>query len=165
MAQESSFDVVSSVDLQEVDNAINQVQKEMALRYDFKGSVNSVELNRAEKKILLIAADEMKLKALHDMLALRCAKRGISPKALKYGVEEKAFGGSLRQEVEVLQGISQEHAREITRVIKESKLKVQARIQGEEIRVSGKQKDDLQGVINCLRNSKIEIPLQFVNFR
>ncbi|HNV86563.1 MAG TPA: YajQ family cyclic di-GMP-binding protein [Candidatus Omnitrophota bacterium] len=165
MAQESSFDVVSVVDLQEVDNAVNQVQKEMALRYDFKGTANSVDFNRTEKKITLVASDEMKLKALHDMLTLRFAKRGISPKALKFGDEEKAFGGSLRQGIEVRQGISQEHAREIVRLIKETKLKVQARIQGEEIRISGKQRDDLQAAINCLKNSKIDIPLQFVNYR
>jgi len=165
MAQEYSFDVVSKVDLQEVDNALNQVQKEMALRYDFKGTVNTVEFSRAEKKIILGAAAEMKLRAMHDMITLRCAKRGISAKAMKFGTEEKAFGGSIRQEIEVVQVIPQDTSKDIVRIIKETKIKVQVRIQGEELRISGRDKDDLQAVMQLLRNSKLNIPVQFVNFR
>lgn len=165
MAQEASFDIVSKVDMQEIDNAMHQVEKEMALRYDFKGTVNTVELNRNEKKIVIVAADEMKLRAIHDMLSLRCAKRGISVKALKFGTEEKAFGGSIRQDVEIVQGVPQDAAKEIVRIIKETKLKVQVRIQGDELRVSGKQRDDLQDAIQRLRNSSVEVPLQFINFR
>jgi uncharacterized protein YajQ (UPF0234 family) len=165
MPQDASFDIVSSVDLQEIDNAVNQAMKEIAVRYDFKGSASRIEFDRLQKKITILADDEMKLRALKEILSMRCAKRGISVKALKFGEEEKALGDSVRQQVEIIQGIPQEKAKEIVRVIKDLKLKVQPSIQGDQIRVSGKKKDELQTVIVRLRESKLDIPLQFVNYR
>ena len=165
MPQDYSFDIVSQVDLQEVDNAVNQALKEIGTRYDFKGSKSKIEFDRANKKIVLLADDDMKLRALKDILATRCAKRNISVKALKYGAEEKALGGAIRQEVEVIQGIPADKAKEIVRIIKDGKFKVQAAIQNEQIRVSGKNKDDLQAVIHILRETKVDIALQFVNYR
>ena len=165
MASESQFDVVSEVDLQEVDNAINQATKELLTRFDFKGSKSKIEFNRGEKKIVLLADDNMKLKNLKDILETRLAKRSISMKALKYGAEEKAFDGTIRQNVEIVLGISQEIAKEIVKIIKDLKLKVQASIQGEKVRVSGKSKDELQTVILRLKNANLSTPLQFVNFR
>lgn len=165
MAQDYSFDIVSQVDLQEVDNAVNQAMKEISLRYDFKGSQSRIEFDRLEKKITLLGDDEMKLRALKDVLGLRCAKRGISVKSLKFGEEEKALGGAIRQVVEIIQGIPQDRAKEIVRLIKDTKLKVQAAIQGDSIRVSSRQKDELQTVIHQIRESKIDLALQFVNYR
>lgn len=165
MGQESSFDIVSQVDLQEVDNAVNQAVKEISQRYDFKGSQSKIEFNKTEKKIILLGDDEMKMRALKDILGTRFAKRSISPKALKYGKEEKALGGAIRQEVEIIQGLPQDKTKEIVQIIKDTKLKVQASIQKEQIRVSAKDKDDLQAVIHQLRESKLDIPLQFVNYR
>ncbi len=165
MAQEYSFDIVSQVDLQEVDNAVNQALKEIATRYDFKGSQSKIEFDRANKKITLLADDDMKLRALKEILSMRCAKRNISVKSLKFGTEEKALGGAIRQEIEVIQGIPSDKAKEIVRIVKDTKLKVQAAIQNEQIRVSGKNKDDLQAVIHALKESKPDIALQFVNFR
>jgi uncharacterized protein YajQ (UPF0234 family) len=165
MAQDSSFDIVSQVDLQEIDNAVNQSMKEIALRYDFKGSQSKMELDRTNKKIVILADDEMKLRALKDILHLRCAKRGVSIKSLKYGTEEKALGGSIRVEVEIIQGIPQDKAKEIVRLIKETKLKVQPSIQGDQVRVTGKNRDDLQTVIHLLKEAKLELSLQFTNYR
>lgn len=165
MSQDFSFDVVSQVDLQEIDNAVNQAMKEIALRYDFKGSQSKIEFDRKNTKIVLLADDEMKMRALKEILSLRSAKRGISVKAFKFGSEEQALGGAIRQEVEIIQGIPQDRAKEIVRQIKEMKLKVQAAIQADQIRVSGKKKDDLQRVIETLKESKIDLPIQFLNYR
>ena len=167
MAQQSSFDIVSQLDLQEVDNAVNQAIKELATRFDFKGSKSSIEFlkEKGKEKISLVADDELKLKNLQDILKTRMASRKISIKALQFGESEKAFEGTLRQEVTLVQGIPQENAKEIVKVIKETKLKVQASIQGEQIRVSGKSKDDLQEVISLLTNRPSSIPLQFTNYR
>lgn len=165
MAQQSSFDIVSSVDMQEVDNAVNQAVKELKNRYDFRGSKSSVEFLKSEKKIKLVADDDLKLRNLQDILKSRMAARSISVKALKFGDPEKAFEGTLRQEVELVNGIPQDKAKEIVRLIKESGSKVQAAIQGDEVRVSSKSKDDLQAVIQMLRQADLDIPLQFTNFR
>ena len=165
MPQESSFDIVSLVDLQEIDNAVNQAMKEISLRYDFKGSQSKIEFDRTAKKITVLGDDEMKMRSLKEVLTLRCAKRGISVKSLKFGNEEKALGGSVRQEIEVIQGIPGEKAKDIVRLIKDTKLKVQAAIQGDQIRVSGKKKDDLQVVIHQLKEAKLDLALQFVNYR
>ena len=165
MAQDSSFDIVSQVDLQEIDNAVNQALKEIALRYDFKGSQSKIEFDRANKKITLLGDDTMKMRALKEILGLKCAKRGISVKSLKYKDEEKALGGAIRQEVEVVVGIPQDKAKEIVCMIKETKLKVQTSIQGEQIRVFGKNKDDLQAVIHALNQAKLDVPLQYINYR
>lgn len=165
MAQQSSFDIVSSVDMQEVDNAVNQAIKELRNRYDFRGSKSSIELLKSEKKILIIGDDDLKLRNLQDLLKTRMAARNISVKALKFEEPEKAFEGTLRQEVELVNGIAQDKAKEIVRLIKESGVKVQASIQGDEIRVTSKSRDDLQAVIQLLREASLEIPLQFTNYR
>ncbi len=165
MPSESSFDIVSSVDLQEIDNAVNQAIKELSTRFDFKGSKSSMEFLKGEKKIKLIADDDLKLRNLQDILKTRMAARKIPIKALKFETPEKAFEGTLRQEVNLIQGIAGDKAKEIVRLIKETGLKVQASIQGDQVRVSGKNKDDLQSVIAALRNSPLDIPLQFTNYR
>lgn len=167
MAQQPSFDIVSKLDLQEIDNAVNQAKKELLTRFDFKGSQSSIELlkDEKEKKIRLIADDEMKLRNLQDILKARIAGRKISIKALDFKTAEKAFDNCLRQEVALVQGIPQDKAKEIVQMIKDLKVKVQAAIQGDEIRVSSKSKDDLQAVIQHLRGVPLSIPLQFINFR
>ncbi|MFA5168167.1 MAG: YajQ family cyclic di-GMP-binding protein [Candidatus Omnitrophota bacterium] len=167
MTQLSSFDIVSQVDLQEVDNAVNQTKKELQTRFDFRGSKSSVEFlkDMKERKIRLIADDDMKLRNLQDILKMRMASRKISQKALDFKVPERAFDGCLRQEVTLTQGISQEKAREIVKIIKDLPAKVQVTIQGDEIRVSSKSKDDLQSVIQHLRTAPLTLPVQFVNFR
>lgn len=167
MAQDFSFDIVSKIDLQEVDNAVNQAKKELATRYDFKGSKSSIELVKEKEaaKIRLIADDELKLRNLQDILKTRLAGRKISLKAIDFKNPEKAFDDCLRQEVNLVQGISHEVAKEITRAIKDLKLKVQASIQGDQLRVSSKSKDDLQMVIQHVQNLPLNIPLQFTNYR
>ncbi len=165
MPQDSSFDIVSKVDLQEVDNAVQQAMKEVLTRFDFKGSKSEIVFNRDEKKINFLADDEMKLRNLRDILSTKLAKRGVSLKALKYGEEEAAFEGSKRQIAEVILGIPQDKAKDIVKRIKETKLRVQASIQGDQIRVSGKQKDDLQAVMQFLRDTPIDVPIQFTNYR
>ena len=167
MSQPASFDIVSQIDLQEIDNAVNQAIKELATRFDFKGSKSSIEFlkEKGKEKIRLIADDDLKLKNLQDILKTRMASRKISLKALQFGDPEKAFEGTLRQEVALVQGIPQEKAKEIVKAIKETKLKVQAAIQGDQIRVSSKSKDELQEVIAHLRNNPPDIPLQFTNYR
>lgn len=165
MAQQFSFDIVSQIDLQEVDNAVNQAKKELLTRFDFKGSKSSIEWAKEEKKIRLLGDDDLKLRNLQDILKTRAASRKIAVKALDFKTPEQAFDGCLRQEVVLVLGIPQEKAKEIVRLIKESGAKVQAAIQGEEIRVSSKSKDELQSVIQHLRSANLSIPIQFVNFR
>ena len=165
MVPQSSFDIVSQIDLQEVDNAVNQAKKELQTRFDFKGSKSTLEFLKEEKKIRIIADDDMKLRNLQDILKTRMASRKISQKALDFKTPEKAFDGCLRQEVTLTQGIPQEKAKEIVKIIKDLPVKVQAAIQGDEIRVSSKSKDDLQAVIQHLRTAPLTLPIQFVNFR
>lgn len=165
MAQQSSFDIVSQIDLQEVDNAVNQAKKELMTRFDFKGSKSSVEFLKDEKKIQLLGDDDMKLRNLQDILRTRMASRKISQKSLEFKTPEKAFDGCLRQDVTLTQGIPQEKAKEIVKIIKDLPVKVQAAIQGDEIRVTSKSKDDLQAVIQHLRTATLSLPVQFVNFR
>ncbi len=165
MADNSSFDIVSNVDFQEVDNALNQALKEIKMRFDFKGSKSDITFKKEDKKLSFLADDEMKLKNLHDILEGKLAKRGVSVKSLKYGESEKAMDGMVRQEVEIIQGIPQEKAKEIVKQIKELKLKVQSSIQGDEIRVSGKSRDDLQYVIQAVKTKNPDLPLQFINYR
>ncbi|MBI4395323.1 MAG: YajQ family cyclic di-GMP-binding protein [Candidatus Omnitrophica bacterium] len=165
MAGDFSFDIVSQVDLQEVDNAINQTVKEIKTRFDFKGSKSELSFKREEKKILFLADDDLKLKNIVEILETKLAKRGISIKALKYGTQEKALDGMIRQAAEIIQGIPQEKAKDIVKRIKDLKLKVQSSIQGEQVRVSGRTKDDLQTVIQFLRGSNLDLPLQFTNYR
>jgi hypothetical protein len=160
-----SFDIVSKVDMQEVDNAINNTRKELQGRYDFRGSKTTIELNKKENLIALHTEDEMKVRALREMLSNHLAKRKIDPRALEFGEAQPALGSTVKVEVKIHQGVSTEIAREIVKMIKDSKLKVQAAIQDEQVRVSGKQIDDLQAVIKMLRDSAIKIPLQFVNMK
>ena len=160
-----SFDVVSKIDLQEVDNAVNQAIKEVRTRFDFKGSKSQLEFVKGEKKIKLIADDELKLRNLHDILKTRMVARGISVKSLDFKEPEKAFEGTLRQEIDLVQGIPIEKAKEIVKLIKDAQLKVQAAIQDEQIRITSKSKDELQEVIHLLKSSSISIPLQYANFR
>ena len=165
MTQQFSFDIVSEINLQEIDNAVNQAIKEIATRFDFKGSKSKIEFLRKEKSICLIADDELKLKNLQDILRTRMASRKIAMKALKFKEPEKAFEGTLRQEVELVQGIPQEKAKEIVKLIKETISKVQPSIHGDQIRVSSKSKDELQAIINFLRGQNLDIPLQYTNYR
>jgi len=160
-----SFEIISEVNLQEVDNAVNQAIKELGQRYDFKNSKASITFDRKEKKITLIADDDFKLRALTDILNTRLAKRGVSIKALKFNEPEKAFEGYLRQHVEICMGIDRERAKELTGIIKGLGLKVQAQIEGEKIKVSSAKKDELQAVIVHLRSIDFPIPLSFGNYR
>ena len=146
-----SFDIVSEVDLQEVDNAVNQSCKELSQRYDFKDSKASLAFDRKEAKITLVADDEFKLRSLTDILATRLAKRGVSLKALKFNEPEKAFEGYLRQVAEICMGIEKEKAKELVNIIKGLGLKVQTQIEGEKIKVSSPKKDELQAVIAHIR--------------
>lgn len=163
--QKFSFDIVSEVDLQEMDNAINQANKELSQRYDFKGSKSSIAYDRKEKIITLIADDEFKLRALTDILATRMAKRSISLKSLKFNTPEKAFEGYLRQKVDICTGIDKEKAKELTGIIKGLGLKVQTQIEGEKIKVASAKKDELQAVIVHLKGLDFPIPLKFSNYR
>jgi uncharacterized protein YajQ (UPF0234 family) len=160
---ESSFDVVSSVDLQEVRNAIAQAMKEIGTRFDLKNSGSNVELQGEE--LVLTASDDYKLKAVRDVLEGRLVKRGVPLKALSYGAVENALGGTARQRVSLQKGIPTEKAREIVKLVKGTKLKLQAAIQGDQVRISGKNKDDLQVVIHLLKETDLGIDMQFTNYR
>jgi uncharacterized protein YajQ (UPF0234 family) len=160
---ESSFDVVSKVDLQEVKNAISQAMKEITTRFDLKASSSTIELQGEE--ILIASGDESKMKAVRDVLEERLVKRNVPLKALTFGDVEKALGATARQKVTLQQGIPSDKAREAVKIIKGSKLKVQAAIQGDQIRVSGKNKDDLQAVMQLLKTSNLGIDMQFTNRR
>ncbi len=159
----NSFDIVCKVDMQEVTNALDQARREIAARYDFKGTRNEVVLDGTD--IVVTAADEMKLKAVVDILQSRLHKRGVPLKALGYGRVEEAAGGARRQRITIQQGIPADKAREIVRLVKDTKLKVQAAVQEDQVRVSGKSRDDLQKVIALLREQDLGIALQFTNYR
>jgi hypothetical protein len=160
-----SFDIVSKVDLQEIDNAINNTKKELRTRFDFRNSQTAIELNKKDGVISMHTEDEMKVRAVRETLATHLAKRKVDPRALDYGKVEPAAGSSVKVEIKIRQGVDKDTAREIVRMIKDTKLKVQAAVQDEQIRVSGKKIDDLQAVIKMLRESAIKIPLQFVNLK
>ena len=159
-----SFDIVSEVDLQELDNVVNQATKELLTRYDFKNSKASIEFNRKDKKIILLADNDFKLKALTDILFSKMAKRNISLKSFRFKDPEKAFEGYLRQTVEICMGIDREKAKELNSIIRGLGLKVQSQIEGEKIKVSSAKKDDLQVVITHLKGLKYSIPLSFCNY-
>jgi len=163
MAQENSFDIVCKIDLQEVDNAIQQVMKEIRTRYDFKGSKS--EVRRESHEILLLADDEYKRKSIVEMLSQRLAARKVSLKGLTFSKPEEAAGGALRQKITLQQGIPTEQAKEIVKLIKNTGRKVQAAIQGDLVRVRGKSKDDLQEIMQALRGSSLAIDMQFENYR
>ncbi|MBV8811526.1 MAG: YajQ family cyclic di-GMP-binding protein [Acidobacteriaceae bacterium] len=162
---ENTFDIVSKIDLNEVLNAVQQTSKEVQTRYDLKDSKSSVELNEKEHKILLASSDEFKLKAVTEILGQKLVKRNVPLKGLQYGTITPATHGSVRQEITLQQGISGDKARDIVKTIKDSKLKVQASIQGDVIRVSGKDRDTLQQVIALLRGKDFGIDMQFTNYR
>jgi uncharacterized protein YajQ (UPF0234 family) len=163
MAAENSFDVVCKVDMQEVTNALDQTRREIDTRYDLKGTKNEIKLEKTD--ITVSAADEMKLKAIVDILQSRLHKRGVPLKALTYGKVEEASGGTLRQKITLQQGIPTEKAKEIVRLVKDTKVKVQASIQEDQVRVSGKNRDDLQKIIALLKEKDLGIALQFTNYR
>ncbi|MBI2001669.1 MAG: YajQ family cyclic di-GMP-binding protein [candidate division NC10 bacterium] len=163
MASECSFDIASKVDLQEVDNAMHQTTREIGQRFDFKGSVASV--TREEHALLLTAEDEFKLKQMLDILEGKLVKRQVPLKALSRGKVESARGGQVRQRLEFQQGIPLEKARELVKLIKGTKLKVQAQIQEDQVRVFGRDKDQLQAVIQFLREQDLGVHMQFTNYR
>ena len=158
-----SFDIVSRVDLSEVDNALAGIRREISTRFDFKGSKCTIERNEGE--IALVADDDLKLKQMHELLKVHLTRRKVEPGALDYKTPEKAAGNTVRQAIALRQGIGADLARQLVREIKDSKLKVQAAVQGGELRVSGKKRDDLQSAIALIRGLKIEQPLQYINFR
>ena len=165
MAKQNSFDVVSEVNLAEVDNAVNQAMKEILQRFDLKGSKSNIEFNDKEAVLTLASADEYRLKAVIDILQQKLVRRGVSLKALSFGTIEPAAQGSVRQTANLQQGIPMEKAREIVKVIKNAKLKVQAAINNDFVRVSGKDRDTLQGVIALLKEKDFDIDMQFTNYR
>ena len=163
MASESSFDVVSRVDRQELDNALNQARKEIENRFDFKHSKTSIDFD--DKKITLVSDDELKMRNVVDVLQSKAVRRGIDIKAFEFGELEPALSGTVRQVITLRSGIPKEQSRELLAHIKALRLKVTAQYQDEQIRVSAKNKDDLQKVIASLRSMEFELPLQFVNYR
>lgn len=165
MADDCSFDIVSRIDLPEVLNAADQATREIKQRFDFKGSISSIEVNQKDEKIILISDDEFKLKSVVDVLENKMIKRKVPTKNIEYGKVEQASGGTVRQEAKLQQGIEQDKAKEIIKVIKDMKLKVQPQIKEKEIRVVGKKRDDLQSIISALSGKDFGIDLQFVNYR
>lgn len=164
MAQQNTFDIVSSIDLAEVVNAINQALKEVQTRFDFKGSQSNIEMEGKEA-FLLTSDDEYKLRSLDDILQSKFVKRGVPLKGLNYQKVEQALGGTVRQKVLLQQGIPQDKSKEIVKFIKDTKLKVQASIQGDLVRVAGKDRDLLQEVITALKQKDFGIDMQFTNYR
>jgi hypothetical protein len=166
MATTSSFDITSTIDFQEVDNALNQARKEVGQRYDFKGAKADIDLSTADKKLTLTTDDEMKMNALWEILQTRLVRRGVPVKNFKVPESEPAAGGTVRRVIEIQQGIPIEAAREIVKYIKEKKLKkVQAAIQADQVRVSSPSKDDLQDAMRALREHDFGVALQFGNYR
>jgi uncharacterized protein YajQ (UPF0234 family) len=158
-----SFDIVSRLDLAEVDNAIAGIDREIATRFDFKGS--KCQVKREEGAISLVADDDLKLKQLHELLKVHLTRRKVDPGSLDFKPPEKASGNAIRQSILLRQGVDADLARKLVRTVKDSKLKVQVAIQGAELRVTGKKRDDLQAAIAVLRALKTELPLQYLNFR
>jgi cyclic-di-GMP-binding protein len=158
-----SFDIVSRIDLAEVDNALAGITREIATRFDFKGSKCTIQ--RLEGILTVVADDELKLKQMHELLKVHLTRRKVDPAALDYKTPEKASGNTLKQTIVLRQGVDADLAKQLIRDIKDSKLKVQVSVQGDELRVTGKKRDDLQAAIAVARASKIEQPLQYLNFR
>ncbi|MCG3191163.1 MAG: hypothetical protein DIJKHBIC_00388 [Thermoanaerobaculia bacterium] len=160
-----SFDIVSEINLQEVANAVLQAQKEVSQRYDLKGTAARIDFDEKEKTLTLAADDDFGIKAVNDILQNKLIARKVALKALEYGTIEPAAKATVRQSIKLQQGIESLKAKEIVKAIKDAKLKVQAAIQGDQIRVSGKKKDDLQSVISLIREKDFGLPLQFTNYR
>lgn len=165
MPQDFSFDVVNKVDLQEVANAVQQASKEIATRFDFRGSASKVELRDKELELVLVSDDEHKLKSVVDILETKLVRRGVAVKALDYGKIEPAASATVRQVAKIQQGIPSEKAKAIVKAIKDRKLKVQASIQADQVRVVGRSKDDLQSAMAAVREGDFGLPLQFTNYR
>ncbi|WP_134686623.1 YajQ family cyclic di-GMP-binding protein [Brevibacillus migulae] len=163
MSKESSFDIVSKVDLSEVTNAINTAKKEIENRFDFKGSKSDISLDKEE--IVIVSDDEYKLGQVKDVLLSKLIKREVSIKNLDYGKIEPASGGTVRQRVKLVQGIDKDNAKKINTIIKDTGLKVKSQIQDDQIRVVGKSKDELQAIIAAIRKADLPIEVQFINFR
>jgi uncharacterized protein YajQ (UPF0234 family) len=165
MADEHSCDIVSKIDLQEVLNAVQQAMKEISQRFDFKGSKSSIELNKDKHELTVISDDDMKIKTVLDILQTKLVKRGISLRALQYGKLEQAAGNTVRQLITLQQGIPVEKAKEIVKLIKETKMKVQAEIQKDQVRLKAKKIDDLQAIMKLLREKDLDIHIDFSNYR
>jgi len=165
MAEEHSFDIVSRIDLQEVSNAVQQALKEMGQRFDFKGSKSNIEFDRDKKEILILSDDEYKLKSVIDILQGKFVKRKVPLKSLTYGKIESALSGTVRQLIQLQQGISPEKAKEIVKIIKDTKLKAHPEIQKDQVRVRAKNIDDLQSVIRILKEKDLGIHIEFANYR
>ncbi|GGG80302.1 YajQ family cyclic di-GMP-binding protein [Paenibacillus radicis (ex Gao et al. 2016)] len=163
MSSESSFDIISKVDMQELNNAIQQAEREIETRFDFKGSKSSIALEKEE--LVIISDDEFKLNSVLDILQSKMVKRGVPIKNMDYGKVESASAHTVRQRIKLRQGIDQEHSKKINILIRDSKLKVKSLIQGDQIRVSGKSRDDLQAVMALLRGADLKVELQFTNYR
>ncbi|MHB0976012.1 MAG: YajQ family cyclic di-GMP-binding protein [Candidatus Aquicultorales bacterium] len=165
MAKDNSFDVVSEVDLQEIDNAVNQSNKEISTRYDFKGSKSRVSWDKGQEAVLIDADDDFKLNSVKDILHTKLIRRGIDLKSLDYGKVEQHSGGTVRQQAKLIMGIPDEKAREINKYLRSAKLKITVQIEGPKVRVSSKSRDELQAAIAMLKEKDFGIPLQFVNYR
>ncbi|TAN39486.1 MAG: YajQ family cyclic di-GMP-binding protein [Nitrospirae bacterium] len=165
MADEHSFDVVSKVDLQEVLNAVQQSMKEISQRFDFRNSKSSIDLNKDKHEITVISDDEGKMASVIDILQTKLVKRGISLKALNYGNIEAAAGGTAKQLITLQQGIPIEKSKEIVKLIKETKMKVQAEIQKDQVRVKAKKIDDLQALMQLIKSKDLDIHIEFINYR
>ncbi len=165
MADQNSFDVVSEVNIQEVKNALDQTMKEINQRFDFKGSKSSVTLEENETVLVILSDDDAKLKSVIDILQNKLIKRGVSIKSLDYGKVEHALAGTVRQKITITQGIASEKAKDISKAIRDAKLKAQTQIQGDQLRVTSKSRDELQAVIAFLKGKDFGIPLQFTNYR
>ena len=165
MADEHSFDIVSRVDMQEVSNAVQQAVKEVSQRFDFKGSKSSIDLSREKAEITLAADDDYKLKSLTEILKAKLVKRSVSLKALNFGKVEKAAGDTLRQLISLQQGLSPERAKDMGKLIKDMKLKVQTEIQKDQVRVRAKKIDDLQAVIQMLKEKDLDFHIECINYR
>lgn len=163
MAKESSFDIVSKVELPEVQNAIQIALKEISTRYDFKGSKSDISLDKEE--LVLVYDDEFKLSQLKDVLVSKLIKRNVPTKNIDYGKVENASGGTVRQRAKLVQGIDKDNAKKINTIIKNSGLKVKSQVQDDQVRVTGKNKDDLQQIISAVRGAELPIDVQFINFR
>ncbi len=160
-----SFDIVNQVDAQEVDNAVNNTLKEVGTRYDFRGLQTEIEFDKKENRINIVAAESMKMQAVREMLIKHFIKRNLEPKVLEFGNTEGSSSGAVKMSVDIREGIDRETAKKIVKEIKASKLKVQAAIQDDQVRVTGKKIDDLQEVIKILKSKKFSVPLQFVNMK
>jgi len=162
---ENSFDIVSRVDIQEVSNAVQQAMKEISQRFDFRGSKSTIDLDRSKDELSIVSDDEYKLKSVIDILQSKLIKRKVPIKSLEYGKVESSFSGTVKQTVKIQQGVPAEKGKEIVKLIKNAKLKVQAEIQQDQLRVRAKKKDDLQAVIALLKEKDLDIHLEFVNYR